>query len=74
DVEVKWEGEGIGEKGINKRNGQTVIEIDPWYFRPTEVELLVGDPSKAKKVLDWESSVQYEELIQIMMKDALESA
>jgi GDPmannose 4,6-dehydratase len=72
DVEVQWEGEGVDEKGINKKTGQIVIEIDPWYFRPTEVDLLVGDPSKAKKVLEWEPSVQYEELIQIMMKDALE--
>ncbi len=52
--------------------GDVIIEIDPKYYRPTEVELLIGDPSKAKKVLGWESKVKFEELIKIMIKADLE--
>jgi len=72
DIEINWKGKGVKEKGFNVKDGKILVEIDPWYFRPTEVELLVGDPSKAKKIIDWEAKVRYEELIGIMMKDVLE--
>ena len=72
DVDIQWEGEGKDEIGIDPKNGNTLVEIDPWYYRPTEVDLLVGDPSKAKKLLNWEPKVKYDELVKLMMADALE--
>ncbi len=52
-IEVEWSGEGVNEKGTNKATGEVIVEIDPKYFRPTEVDLLIGDPSKAQKELGW---------------------
>lgn len=66
-IEVVWQGKGKDEKGINKKNGKTIIAIDPWYFRPTEVDILMGDYTKAKKLLGWEPKVKFEELIDIMV-------
>ena len=54
DIDIEWSGEGINEKGINKATGKVIVEIDEKYFRPTEVDLLIGDPSKAKRELGWE--------------------
>lgn len=68
DLELSWEGEGPDEKGITKKTGKTVVEVDPTYFRPTEVDLLVGNPAKAKRDLQWESKVKFQELVQIMVK------
>ncbi|MGK9477933.1 GDP-mannose 4,6-dehydratase [Melioribacter sp. OK-6-Me] len=67
-IEIEWEGEGISEKGIDKKSGKVLIEVDPTYFRPTDVELLVGDYTKAKKVLNWEPKTKFEELVSIMVK------
>ena len=53
DIDVEWTGEGVNEKGTNKSTGKVVVEIDEKYFRPTEVDLLIGDPSKAQKELGW---------------------
>lgn len=74
DMEIKWEGEGVNEKGIDKKTGKVIVEVDPKYFRPTEVELLVGDASKAKQLLNWETKVEIDELVEIMMKHDLEEA
>jgi len=73
DIEIEWKGKGVDEIGVNKNNGKTVIAIDPYYYRPTEVDLLIGDPSKAKEVLGWEATVKYKELVQIMMDDVLKN-
>jgi len=67
--EIEWSGSGIDEKGHDKNTGQLLIEIDPAYFRPTEVELLLGDATKAKEVLNWETKVKFEDLI----KEIIES-
>ncbi len=67
-IELEWSGEGVNEKGINKKTGKAVIEIDPKYFRPTEVELLIGDASKAKIKLGWEPKTSLEQLVAEMMK------
>lgn len=64
--ELKWEGEGLAEKGIDKNTGQILIEIDPKYFRPAEVEFLLGDASKAKQILGWEAKVKFKELVKLM--------
>ena len=72
-IKIQWEGEAENEKGINVANGKTIIEIDPWYYRPTEVDLLVGDFTKAKEKLGWEPRCTFDELIQIMMEFELKS-
>jgi GDPmannose 4,6-dehydratase len=68
DIEIKWEGEGINEKGIDLKTNKVLIEIDPWYFRPTEVDQLIGDYSKAKKLLNWKPRLKFTELVKIMME------
>lgn len=72
DMDIVWEGEGVDEKGIDSKTGNVIIEIDPRYFRPAEVELLVGDATKAKELLGWEAQTDLDELISIMMKNDLE--
>ncbi len=66
-VELDWVGKGAEEKGIVKSNGKVLVEIDPEYFRPTEVDLLVGDASKAKALLGWKPKVELDELVRIMV-------
>jgi GDPmannose 4,6-dehydratase len=73
-IDVQWYGKGVGEKGIDKVNGNVVVEIDPRYFRPAEVELLIGDPSKAKVKLGWEPKVQLPELVKMMVESDLNLA
>ncbi|MEL7657469.1 MAG: GDP-mannose 4,6-dehydratase [Bacillota bacterium] len=63
---LKWEGEGVNEIGINRRSGDILIRIDPYYYRPTEVDLLIGNPKKAKEVLHWEPTVKFDRLVEIM--------
>lgn len=67
-VEIEWQGEGVDEKGIDKDTGRVLIEVDPKYFRPTEVDLLIGDPTKAKEELGWEPEVKFKELVQLMVQ------
>ncbi|MBN1198063.1 MAG: GDP-mannose 4,6-dehydratase [Bacteroidales bacterium] len=71
DIQIRWEGEGVNESGIDSKSGKTLVKIDPWYFRPTEVDILLGDFSKAKRLLNWEPTVRFEELIGILVNDAL---
>jgi len=71
-MEVKWEGIGVDEKGIDKKTGKTIVEIDPQYFRPTEVELLLGDATKAKEVLGWEAKTKFEDLVEVMIESDLD--
>lgn len=68
-IELEWQGEGVDEKGIDKETGKVLVEIDPKYFRPTEVEQLLGDPTRAKTLLGWNpTSTSFEELVKIMVK------
>ncbi len=69
DIELKWEGTGVDEKGIDTKTGKTLVEVDPYYFRPTEVDLLIGDATKAKNELGWTATVQLDELVEIMMNN-----
>jgi GDPmannose 4,6-dehydratase len=64
--DIQWEGKGDQEKGIDKKTGKVVVAVDPAYYRPAEVEQLLGDPTKAKTKLGWEPQVKFEELVQIM--------
>jgi len=73
-INLTWKGKGVDEKGINQADGRVLVEIDPRYFRPAEVELLIGDPSKAKSKLGWEPKVQLPELVRMMMKHDIELA
>lgn len=66
-VVLKWEGKGVAEKGINPATGKVVVEVDEKYFRPTEVELLIGDASKAKKDFGWEPKHTLEQLVKDMV-------
>lgn len=65
--EMVWEGEGAEEKGFDRKTGRCIVEVDPRYFRPTEVDLLVGDPSRAREELGWAAQVGIEALVRIMM-------
>lgn len=71
-IKLKWEGEGINEKGIDSKTGNSIIEIDPKYFRPAEVDLLIGDASKAEKKLGWKAKTSIEELVRLMVKSDFE--
>ena len=68
DYEINWTGEGVNEKGIDKNTGRILVEVDKNYFRPTEVDLLIGDASKAKSKLGWKPQVKFQELVNIMVK------
>jgi GDPmannose 4,6-dehydratase len=72
--ELDWEGEGVDEKGIDRATGRVLIEIDPRYFRPSEVDDLCGDYAKAKQELGWEPRTSFEELIGLMVESDLELA
>lgn len=67
NMEIEWKGEGVKEKGYDKKSKKVLIEIDPRYFRPTEVDVLLGDASKAKKILAWEPKVKFKELVHMMV-------
>lgn len=71
EIEVEWKGEGVNEVGINKANGQEIVRVDPKYFRPTEVDLLVGDASKARNELGWKPTFGVDGLVKDMIKSDL---
>ncbi|MBO8458325.1 MAG: GDP-mannose 4,6-dehydratase [Spirochaetes bacterium] len=73
-ITLRWEGKGIDEKGIDTETGKVLVEIDPRYFRPAEVELLIGDPTKAYKALGWKPKVQLPELVKMMVENDLNLA
>jgi len=66
--EIIWKGEGVNEKGYDKSSGKLLVEVDEKYFRPSEVEVLLGDYSKARKKLDWKPKIQFKELASLMIK------
>lgn len=73
-IAIRWEGEGVNEKAIDTVSGKVVVEIDPRYFRPAEVELLIGDPSKAFKKIGWKPKVQLPELVKMMVQNDIKLA
>jgi len=68
DIEIEWKGSGAGEKGFNKKTGKTVIEISPEFFRPAEVDILIGNPAKAQQKLGWKPKTKFSELVKLMMQ------
>jgi len=73
-IPIEWRGEGLEEKGYDARNGKVVIAIDPRYLRPTEVDLLLGDATKAREVLGWTPTTTYEKLVELMVDNDLRMA
>lgn len=73
-INIEWQGIGIDEKGIDKATGEVIVEVDPRYFRPTEVELLLGDATKAQQKLGWQPRTNLAELCSMMVKEDLISA
>ncbi|MCP4021072.1 MAG: GDP-mannose 4,6-dehydratase [Desulfobacteraceae bacterium] len=71
NIDISWEGKGKNEKGIDTKTGKTIIAIDPNYYRPTEVDSLLGDPSKAKNKLGWTTEISFEELVEEMARHDL---
>ncbi|MBP5330193.1 MAG: GDP-mannose 4,6-dehydratase [Spirochaetaceae bacterium] len=72
-IDIEFQGEGVNEKGIDSKTGKILIEVDPAYFRPSEVETLLGDPSKAKALLGWNPrKTSFPDLVKIMMKHDME--
>jgi GDPmannose 4,6-dehydratase len=73
-MEIRWEGKGVDEKGINVATGKHIVQVDPRYFRPTEVETLLGDPTKAREKLGWTPKTTFQELVSEMVREDLKSA
>ena len=72
-IELEFKGDGVKEKGYNKKTGEVLVEVDPAYFRPSEVETLLGDPTKAKNELGWNPrKTSFEQLVKLMMKHDME--
>ena len=72
-VEIRWEGSGVDEKGIDVKTGKVLVEVDPKYFRPAEVEQLLGDPTKAKSLLGWNpTQTSFAELVSLMVRHDME--
>merc|ERR1712217_653024 len=64
---VTWRGKGVEEEGVDDKTGQVLVQVSPKYFRPTEVETLLGDPAKAKKILGWEPEISFKALVHEML-------
>jgi GDPmannose 4,6-dehydratase len=72
EIKLTWEGEGLNERGIDQSSGKVIVEVDPKFYRPTDVETLLGDPTKARTVLGWNPrKTSFEVLVQIMMQHDL---
>ena len=68
DIELEWQGKNEDEKGIDRRSGKVIVAVDPTYYRPTEVDLLLGNAEKAKNILGWTAQVKFEKLVAIMVE------
>jgi GDPmannose 4,6-dehydratase len=73
-MSLEWQGSGEGEQGIDRTTGKVLIRIDPKYFRPAEVDLLLGDPTKAWRQLGWELKTSFEQLVEMMVDADLKQA
>ena len=73
-IKIVWEGSGADETGKDSETGKSLVKIDPGYFRPTEVDFLLGDPTKARSKLGWEPTVSFDELVKMMVREDLKEA
>jgi GDPmannose 4,6-dehydratase len=71
-MDIEWRGKGLAEEGIDRSNGHTLVRVDPRYFRPSEVETLLGDPTKAREMLGWQCEINFEQLVKEMVAYDLE--
>jgi GDPmannose 4,6-dehydratase len=71
---IEWRGKGVDETGVDAKSGKTLVKVDPVYFRPTEVDLLVGDASKAQEKLGWKPKTSFAQLVKEMVASDLEGA
>jgi GDPmannose 4,6-dehydratase len=74
DLSIRWEGEGVDEKGINEQTGEIMVAVDPRYFRPTEVQDLLGDAGKAREKLGWRPRITFEQLVAEMIEADMKEA
>lgn len=70
-IKIEWRGEGINEKGFCSKTGKILVDVNPKFFRPAEVDLLLGDPSKAEKILNWKRKISFENLVKMMIESDL---
>jgi len=78
-LDIEWRGSGVEEQGVDRKSGRTLIKVDPRYFRPTEVDTLLGDPAKARAKLGWKAETSFDQLVaemtaadrEIAQRDAL---
>jgi GDPmannose 4,6-dehydratase len=73
EIDLTWEGAGLEEIGIDRKTNKTIIKIDPFFFRPAEVDLLLGDPTRAREKLNWQPKVKFKELVELMVNDDLKN-
>jgi len=71
DINIEWRGAGVEEEGVNAATGDVIVKVDPVYFRPTEVDLLLSDPAKARNVLGWEHKITFDQLVKDMVESDL---
>jgi GDPmannose 4,6-dehydratase len=71
-IDLEWVGSGVEEMGVDKSNGKVRVKVNSRYYRPTEVELLLGDASKAKEILNWEAKIKFEKLVEMMVNSDLQ--
>jgi len=71
-MEILWQGSGVSEKGVDKATGRTVVRVNPQFFRPAEVEVLLGNPARAEKELGWKREIPFSELVSRMVKNDME--
>lgn len=68
-IEIEWKGEGVDEIGIDKATGKTIVKVNPKFFRPAEVDILLGNPAKAESVLGWKREISFAELVKRMVEN-----
>jgi len=73
-IQISWRGSGVDEEGIDAKTGKTLVKVDPQYFRPAEVELLLGNPAKAERILGWKRQVDFDSLVKEMVEADLKAA
>ena len=71
-IDVEWQGEGVDEIGIDKATGKTIVKVNKKFFRPAEVDILLGNPAKAEEKLGWKREISFSELVERMVKNDLE--
>ena len=72
DIEIDWQGSGVDEIGVDKATGKTVVKVNKKFFRPAEVDILLGNPEKAEKILGWKRNVNFSQLVERMVRNDLD--